>query len=263
MSYTEKHIDQVDSYLSRSGGNGDSKSHLSKEEENDPSFKEALKDVEMLRQATRLERLQGKLDMLKEYESEIKAEADAQEEGTAKVVSLSRRRWVMGIAAGVLILVAVAVGLFTSGSETPNDFMAYLSEKPINIITERSLNDAQYIMRAMAYFEIDNYDSATEEFQKSDLPDSHNSQMYFGYSLMRIGKYSEGIAVLEKYLNSKSSDDLTTKYCRSYGEYFLAIGYLTNNQDRDKAVAILERLSQDTEVAAGATKLLEDIGIED
>jgi hypothetical protein len=115
MSYTEKHLDQVDSYLSRPGRNGGGPPHLSPEGQTDPPLKEAIRDVELLWQATRLEKLQEKLEMLREYEQELQAKASstapgmsgakAEEERSGKIVSLSRRKWILSAAAGVAMLV--------------------------------------------------------------------------------------------------------------------------------------------------------------
>lgn len=111
MNYTEQHLDQIDAHLAQPGRNGGAP-RISPEAFTDPSLKEAFHDVEMLWQASRLEKLQGKLMMLKQYEEEAKAEAKAKESKTLKVVSISKRRWVLSIAAGIALIAVAGWFLF-------------------------------------------------------------------------------------------------------------------------------------------------------
>ncbi|HLF62588.1 MAG TPA: hypothetical protein VI603_02495 [Saprospiraceae bacterium] len=132
MTYTERHLEQIDAELSRTGRNGDPPK-LSPQDSTDPALKAAFQDVEMVWQATRLEKLQGKLEMLKEYEEEIQAkakaelEAEAEEEPKLKVVTMQNRKWILSIAAGVALLV-VAGWLIFRPQEPLAIQHAYLTE---------------------------------------------------------------------------------------------------------------------------------------
>lgn len=215
MTYTEKHLDQIDANLSRPGRNGDAP-RLSQEITGDDQLKAAAKDVEMLWQATRLERLQGKLEMLKEYEREAKAEEKGNK--NAKVVSMGKVRLIMSVAAGVLLMVAVGWYLFKP--EPPatiqhqylaahfEEYILYdvmMGEAPAKATREQEL--------AYNLFAIQDFDKAIPLLKKEwEEYGDQLSLFYLWVSYIAIGDHQNGIKYQPDVLRiSESNPQMRTR----------------------------------------------------
>jgi len=98
--WTQKDIDWLDDNMFSDAKNGE-RHEFVKELEADPAKMEAFQTVKLLQSATRLEKLQEKLAMLREYDATLE--------------SKPKRRWLymVAAAASILILIVITWGVIT------------------------------------------------------------------------------------------------------------------------------------------------------
>ncbi len=212
MTYTDKHLDQIDAELSRPGRNGDFPK-LSQKLSSDPELKAAAEDVELLWQATRLERLQGKLEMLKEYEEEAKAKAEAKEDKKIQVVSMRRMRWILSAAAGVLLLVAVGWWMFRDQGpqEIKNEYLAVHFEDYIRHDVTKGGETGKYTveqLRAYNTFQIKNFKKAKRLLDEQWK--LNNDELALFYSIVSRVSLDEDAQAKDLFQNHYST--LTTEH---------------------------------------------------
>ena len=186
MSWSEKHIEKFDEWMDRRNRNGTDKPF----DASDPAEKELQEDMQLLRNASRVQDLEEKMALLKEL-------GNAR---TGQRTAVTRRLWMRRVSAAAAVLLLVAAGWWMTRPTDTQRMLAEYTLPPIdNVVGVRG--DADQLTKAMQAYDTGDFAEASSLFRQVDLTNQEPVyQLYFGHSLITEEQCSAGIASLENYL---------------------------------------------------------------
>ena len=162
--------------------------------------------------------------------------ANAYFEERALEAKRPRRRWVMGIAAGIALLCVVGYLLWPSSKSTDSIFQEAFSPMENLISSMGAAADGMY-----AYDQGD-FSTAAEKLAQVPTQDEmyNGMQVYLGISLLGSGQAKEAAEVLERHLASTSGQPLFEKDA----QWYLALAWLKMS-DVEQAKKHLQGIAED------------------
>lgn len=144
-----------------------------------------------LSDSIRLKRNQGILAEIEGFEEEIKSEE-------VKKVSVGRRYW-LGVAAGVLLLIGTALFLFQPEEQLTNEelFAMYFEPYPANMVKRGGEVDS--LMMGYVAYESGDYETAIELFE---VHGDTLAQFFLGVSYLAMGEAELAIEQFNDFQNN-------------------------------------------------------------
>ncbi|MEM7548909.1 MAG: tetratricopeptide repeat protein [Bacteroidota bacterium] len=169
-----------------------------------------------------------------------------------KVIGISGRRWfyVSGIAASILIFVAVRFFIFNNPNSSEQLFETYFSPFP-DYVTKRNPGDLMEWEKGFQAYSEGNYQLAIYYFTEENNPKNLEEDIlfYLGMSYLANEKNSEAIVTFSELLQQ------STKY-RQQLHWYLSLAYLKSGQINE-AISILEKIERKEYQNEEARELLE------
>lgn len=257
MSIEDKDIELIDRYL-LGEATSEEKKAVEQRLKKDQEFAEEVDFVRSVILATREKGEEIFRDTLNELEGSLAHRIEKQastemgkEDKTRKTVPLFRRRWFYYAAT---IAAVVAIGTFfilQQGRQGPRLYGKYFTPYPNEIITyargqqvpegydQFTQQEYNLIVRAMKYYERENYGKARELFEANvrKTPENAGLIVYMALCQMQTDKLQPAIQNLEYVLG------LSNPPLEKQTQWYLALAHLKNNQT-DKADELLQAIAQ-------------------
>jgi TolA-binding protein len=210
---------------------------------------ENLEDLDALKSGIRLSALEGKLDMLKEFEVQMQED----ETSGAKIIAqtwrfLKNRRSILSLAAGFALLIA-AISLFKYNNKADLYADNYAFYPALGI--SRGVEEVSNYEKALSTYNAKQFEAAIAEL--TAFSDINDSFFFLALSFMQMEQFPEAIVNLELYLKKSVDDEFKLP-----ANYYLGLIYL-KLENIERAIKYLSKVQKGSYGYDNAQRILDAI----
>lgn len=157
----------------------------------------------------------------------------------AKVVTMPMSRWIIGLAASLMLVVTAYFGLKDQSPDDHQQYAQYEYNDPgLPVVMSQSSNYALY--DALTYYGEQNYTTAVEKLLALPSTSSDTVAYYLGASYLYQEQYKKAIAQLPSVAKNSSS------VFQEKAQWLLILSYLKGG-DTQSAKVVLDEILSDSE----------------